>query len=103
MVPNAIRKLNENPRKGSSLAAIKSFMRDEWGIEIKPTIATKIKNFILNAVEDGDLIQTKGKGANGRFTVKGMKRKVKKRRKKVVVSDDEGAVDEAEYNPVKSA
>jgi len=104
MVPAAIKKLNENPKKGSSLAAIKGFMAEEWGVNIKFT-AGKIKNFIINAVEDGELIQTKGKGANGRFTVKGMKRKVtKKKKKKKVESEDEGeGGDELEYKPVKSA
>jgi hypothetical protein len=53
------RTLGENPRKGSSLAAIKGCMAEEWGVDIRQ-LAAKIKNFILNAVQDGEIIQTKG-------------------------------------------
>jgi hypothetical protein len=35
MVPEAIRGLRDNPRKGSSLAAIKGYMGEEWGINVK--------------------------------------------------------------------
>merc|ERR1712112_91280 len=68
MVPTAIRALRDNPRKGSSLSAIKGFMAEEWGINIQ-TYAPRIKKYILKAVENGELLQTKGKGAAGRFTV----------------------------------
>jgi hypothetical protein len=57
---NYSRKLGENPRKGSSLAAIKGYMAEEWGVDIRQ-LANKIKNFILNAVSDGEIIQTRGK------------------------------------------
>jgi hypothetical protein len=53
------RKLGERPRKGSSLAAIKGYMAEEWGADIRH-LAPKIKNYILSAVKDGELIQTKG-------------------------------------------
>jgi hypothetical protein len=55
----ACRTLGENPRKGSSLAAIKGCMAEEWGVDIRQ-LAAKIKIFILNAVQDGEIIQTKG-------------------------------------------
>jgi hypothetical protein len=35
-------------------------MAEEWGVDIRQ-LASKIKNFILNAVQDGEIIQTKGK------------------------------------------
>ncbi len=35
-------------------------MAEEWGVDIRQ-LAAKIKNFILNAVQDGEIIQTKGK------------------------------------------
>ena len=46
-------------RKGSSLAAIKGYLQDEWGVDLPPLL-TKIKNFIVNSVKDGELIQRKG-------------------------------------------
>ena len=41
------------------MAAIKGYMAEEWGVNIK-AISTKIKNYITNAVEDGEVIQRKG-------------------------------------------
>lgn len=103
MIPQAIRRLRENPKKGSSLAAIKGFMAENWDVNIKQ-INTKIKNYIINAVEDGELIRKSGSGISGRFTVPGMKYKPKKKRKKIIKSDDEGEKeDEGEYKPVKRA
>jgi len=100
MVPTAIRALRENPRKGSSLSAIKGFMAEEWGINIQ-TYAPRIKKYILKSVENGELLQTKGKGAAGRFTVPGLKaRKRKSRPKRLSKKFDEDVV---EYEPGKSA
>ena len=100
MVPTAIRALRENPRKGSSLSAIKGFMAEEWGINIQ-TYAPRIKKFILKSVENGELLQTKGKGAAGRFTVPGLKaRKRKSGPKRLSKKFDEDVV---EYEPGKSA
>merc|ERR1719362_1873002 len=61
MFVTAIKRLKDHPRKGSSMAAIKGFMAEEWRLVI-PDYAKKIKNFVLEAVEDGEVIQTKGKG-----------------------------------------
>eukprot|EP00088_Acartia_fossae_P070901 TRINITY_DN9604_c0_g1_i13.p1 TRINITY_DN9604_c0_g1~~TRINITY_DN9604_c0_g1_i13.p1 ORF type:complete len:509 (-),score=155.29 TRINITY_DN9604_c0_g1_i13:244-1770(-) len=102
MIPIAIRKLKENPRKGSSIAAIKGFMAEEWGANIK-SLSSKIKNYLVNACSDGELIRRSGSGASGRFTVPGMKYKPKKRRKKIIKSDEEDNAEEAEYKPAKRA
>lgn len=102
MIPQAIRRLRENPKKGSSLAAIKGFMAETWDVNIKQ-LNTKIKNYIINAVEDGELIRKSGSGIAGRFTVPGMKYKPKKKRKKIIKSDDEEKEDEGEYKPIKRA
>merc|ERR1712226_1589532 len=100
MVPTAIRALRDNPRKGSSLSAIKGFMAEEWGINVQ-TYAPKIKKYLLKAVENGEVVQTKGKGAAGRFTVPGLKaRKKKSRSNGLTKKYDEDVV---EYEPVKSA
>ena len=100
MVPTAIRALRDNPRKGSSLSAIKGFMAEEWGINIQ-TYAPRIKKYILKSVENGELLQTKGKGAAGRFTVPGLKaRKRKSKTKRLSKKFDEDVV---EYEPGKSA
>jgi len=100
MVIESIKKLRDNPRKGSSLAAIKGHMAEEWGLHI-PDFVTKIKKFIIRSVENGEIIQTKGKGASGRFTVPGMKARKKKKKAKLSKKwDDEP---EPEYEPKKTA
>ena len=76
-------------------------MAEEWGINIQ-TYAPKIKKYILKAVENGELLQTKGKGAAGRFTVPGLKARKRKSKttKRLSKKFDE---DEVEYEPGKSA
>merc|ERR1711971_1452236 len=98
MFVTAIKRLKDHPRKGSSMAAIKGFMAEEWGLII-PDYAKKIKNFVLEAVEDGEVSQTKGKGLSGRFTVKGLK--PKKRKKNPLPKSLD--VDEVDYVPKKTA
>ena len=100
MVITAINRLRDNPRKGSSLSAIKGFMAEEWGLYI-PDYAPKIKKYLLKAVESEEIIQTKGKGASGRFTVPGLKVKKKKRKEKLTKKWDEEP--EVEYEPKKRA
>merc|ERR1711956_5428 len=102
MFVTAIKRLKDNPKKGSSMAAIKGFMAEEWGLII-PDYAKKIKKFVLEAVESEEIIQTKGKGLSGRFTVKGMKPKKRKRNpnnSKAAKALDE---DEVEYVAKKTA
>merc|ERR1712223_2028077 len=99
MFTTAIKRLRENPRKGSSLAAIKGFMAEEWGLVI-PKYAEQIKKYIKKAVESGEVKQTKGKGASGRFTVPGLKGKKKKRKNALTKKWDE---DEEEYVVKKTA
>ena len=100
MVVTAIKRLREKPRKGSSLAAIKGFLAEEWGLYI-PDYVNKIKKFLLQAVESGEVIQTKGKGAAGRFTVPGMKIKKKKKKNALTKKWDEDQ--EPEYEPKKTS
>jgi len=100
MVTTAITRLRDNPRKGSSLSAIKGFMAEEWGLTI-PDYAAKIKKFLLNAVESEEIKQTKGKGASGRFTLPGLKVKKRKRAPKLGEKWDEDS--EPEYEPKKRA
>ena len=99
MVIESIRKLRENPRKGSSLAAIKGFMAEEWGVYI-PDYVSKIKKFIIRSVQNKEIIQTKGKGANGRFTVPGMKSRKRKKSSKLTKKWDEDLG--PEYEPKKT-
>merc|ERR550539_720258 len=98
MIVTAIRRLRDNPRKGSSLAAIKGFMAEEWGLHI-PDYTNKIKKFLLQGVESGEVLQTRGKGASGRFTVPGLK---VKRRKKSQLTKKWDEEQEAEYEPRKT-
>ena len=100
MVVSAIKRLRDNPRKGSSLAAIKGFLAEEWGLYI-PDYVNKIKKFLMQAVESGEIIQTKGKGAAGRFTVPGLKIKKKKAKNKLTKKWDEEQ--EPEYEPKKTS
>ena len=99
MIAIAIKKIWDNPRKGSSLAAIKGRMAEDWGINIQK-YAPKIKAYLLKAVASGDIIQTKGKGASGRFTVPGLKKKKVRRKPKLSKKWDE---DEEEYKATKTA
>merc|ERR550517_968415 len=99
MIVTSIRRLREKPRLGSTLAAIKGFMAEEWGLHI-PDYTARIKKFLLQAVESGEVVQTRGKGASGRFTVPGMKAKKKKRTNKLTKKWDEEQ--EPEYEPRKT-
>merc|ERR1712012_666333 len=101
MVVSAIKMLRDKPRKGSSLAAIKGCLAEEWGLYI-PDYVNRIKKFLLQAVESGEIIQTKGKGAAGRFTVPGMKVKSRKSKNKLTKKkwDEE---QEPEYEPRKTS
>jgi len=98
MIVTAIKQLRENPRKGSTLAAIKGFMAEEWGLLI-PDYTKKIKKYLLQGVESGEIVQTRGKGASGRFTVPGLKVKKRKKSKLTKKWDEE---QEAEYEPRKT-
>ena len=100
MVKTAIQALRDNPRKGSTPAAIKGFMAEEWGINIQ-TYAPRIKKYLQKGVDNGELIQTKGRGASGRFTVPGLKARKKKARAKRLSKKFD--VDVVEYEPGKSA
>ena len=100
MIVTAIRRLREKPRLGSTLSAIKGFMAEEWGLYI-PDYSAKIKKFLLLAVESGEIIQTRGKGASGRFTLPGLKaRKSKKKAARLSKKWDEEQ--EPEYEPRKT-
>merc|ERR1712141_172315 len=98
MIIAAIKGLRDNPRKGSSLAAIKGYMGEEWGINIQ-SYAGKIKKAFQAGIEKEFIIQTKGKGLNGRFTVPGLKARKKKRKNALTKKYDE---DEVEYQPQKT-
>lgn len=100
MIVTAIKRLRENPRKGSSMAAIKGFMAEEWGVNIQ-ALAPKMKKYVLDAVADGDLIQRKGKGMSGRFTVPGMKAP-KRKTKSASGLGKKWDEDEVEYEPQKT-
>ena len=59
-----------------------------WPVDLKK-YNDKIKKYILNAVETGEIIRTKGKGVSGKFTVPGLKVKKKKRKNKLGKAFDE--------------
>ena len=71
-----------------------------WPVNMK-YYDSRIKKFILKAVADGTLIQTKGKGMRGRFTVAGWKPPKKKKKKPTTSKKDD--VDEILYQPKKTA
>ena len=80
MVIESIKALKDPPKKGSSLRSIKETIEMNWPVNLK-SYSDKIKKYIINAVETGELIRTKGKGANGKFTVPGLKNKKRKKNK----------------------
>lgn len=98
MVIESIKALKDPPKKGSTLRSIKETIEMNWPIDLK-RYNDKIKKYIINAVETGELIRTKGKGANGKFTVPGLKIKRKKKKNKLTKALD---VDEVEYKPAET-
>ncbi|GFR10590.1 histone H1B [Trichonephila clavata] len=72
MVTSAISTLNE--RNGSSLQAIKKYIEANYDADATK-LATFIRKFLKAAVEKGDIIQTKGKGASGSFRIKKQEKK----------------------------
>lgn len=76
MVTTAIRELKD--RKGSSTQAIKKFMVTNYNVD-PVKIARFIRNYLIGAVADGALVQTKGQGASGRFKLAVVKKKPAKK------------------------
>ncbi|XP_065349050.1 histone H1-III-like [Cloeon dipterum] len=64
MVNDAIKSMKE--RGGSSLRAIKKFIASKYEVDAKK-LAPFIRKYLKSAVNKGDLVQTKGKGASGSF------------------------------------
>lgn len=64
MITNAIKSLDE--KKGSSVQAIKKFIQKTYQVDMLK-LNVYIKKALRKAVEEGALIQTKGKGAVGSF------------------------------------
>ena len=87
-------------RKGSTVGSIKETIALNWPVNMK-YYDSRIKKFILKAVESGTLTQTKGKGLRGRFTVAGWKPPKKKKRKPLTSKKDD--VDEVQYTPKTTA
>lgn len=65
MVVDALTKLNERGG-GSSLQAIKKYIGDHHQVDLD-RLTPFIKKYLKSAVDNGSLIQPKGKGATGTF------------------------------------
>ena len=78
MVTAAVKTLKE--RGGSSLQAIKKYIAANYKVDVEK-LAPFIKKYLKSAVTKGDLIQTKGKGANGSFKLSAAKKTDKKEKK----------------------
>lgn len=74
MVTAAIKSLKD--RGGSSLQAIKKYMAATYKVDVEK-MAPFIKKYLKGTVISGDLIQTKGKGASGRFKLATAEKKPK--------------------------
>ncbi|XP_034943186.1 histone H1-like [Chelonus insularis] len=79
MVNAAIKVLQD--RNGSSLQAIKKYITTTYKIDAEKQ-APFIKKYLKAAVESGNLVQTKGKGAAGSFKLSVRKSEVSKVKKK---------------------
>lgn len=66
-------------RKGSTIGSIKGTMAFNWPVNVV-AYDKKIKNFILKAVDRGDIVQVRGSGLRGRFSLPGLKVRKKKRK-----------------------
>lgn len=81
MVNDAITSLKE--RGGSSLQAIKKHISSHHKVDID-RLTPFIKKYLKSAVASGQLVQTKGKGANGSFKLSVSGQKTKEPGKKTV-------------------
>ena len=100
MVIESIKALKDPPKKGSTLGAIKETILLNWNVDMK-WYDSKIKKFIAKSLESGDILQPKGKGFRGRFTVPGLKAKRRKKSKGSLSKKFD--VDEVEYQPGETA
>jgi len=100
MVVESIKALKDPPRLGSTLGAIKETILLNWDLDMRHYDA-RIKKFLLNALESGDLVQPRAKGLKGlrgRFSVPGMKTRKKKARLSKKLDEDV-----EDYTPAKTA
>ena len=79
MVTAAVKTLKE--RGGSSLQAIKKYIAANYKADVEK-LAPFIKKYLRSAVAKGELVQTKGKGANGSFKLAAAKKSEKAPKKK---------------------
>ena len=75
------------------MGSIKETIALNWPVNMK-IYDSKIKKWILRAVDSGELILVRGKGIRGRFTVPGLKVKRKKKKKSALK-------DSTKYDEVK--
>lgn len=87
-VVDCIKALKDNPKKGSTLGSIKETIALNWPVNMK-IYDSKIKKWVLKAIDSGELVLVKGKGVRGRYTVPGFKVKRKKKKKKSATKDDQ--------------
>lgn len=59
-------------RKGVTLQAIKRFMEDNYKVDIQ-RLSSHIRKAVVNGVDEGTIIRTRGNGALGRFKLKPFK------------------------------
>lgn len=90
MVIESIKALKDKPKKGSSYGSIKETILLNWPVNLN-IYEGKIRRYIVKALDSGEIIQTRGKGFRGRFTVPGMRR-YKKRKKAKVDKEEVGEV-----------
>jgi len=101
MVNDAITSLKE--RGGSSLQAIKKHISSHHKVDMD-RLTPFIKKYLKSAVASGQLVQTKGKGANGSFKLSVSGQKSKEPGKKTVKKPKkEGASPAKKAKPAKSA
>eukprot|EP00096_Caligus_rogercresseyi_P003755 TRINITY_DN1728_c0_g1_i5.p1 TRINITY_DN1728_c0_g1~~TRINITY_DN1728_c0_g1_i5.p1 ORF type:complete len:500 (+),score=194.26 TRINITY_DN1728_c0_g1_i5:199-1500(+) len=100
MVKQSIKILKDPPKTGSSFSSIKDTMARNWSLNIKSHMG-RIKRYMESAEKRGEIIRTKGKGFNARFTLAGMK-KAKRKKKAQQGLGKEFDEDEVEYVPSKT-
>lgn len=100
MVVESISTLKE--RGGSSLQAIKKHITANNKVDID-RLTPFIRKYLRQAVENGTLVQTKGKGANGSFKIGGAAPKSKTEKPKEKKVKKETATPKKAKTPVKKA
>ncbi|CAK1549019.1 unnamed protein product [Leptosia nina] len=88
-------------RKGTSLYAIKTYIKEKYNIDTEKN-SNLIKKYLKAAVESGTILQTKGTGATGSFKLAKQKEEKEKKPKKPAKKPEKPKTKPAKERPDKA-